>query len=69
MSRQLKAMNIELSLEHGTQQEVEPGGTQDSGGQLSLLLEIVTRSEDSARARWCPDGEEAWTWSQRDDVH
>lgn len=50
MSRQLKAMNTELSLEHRTQQEVEPGGTQDSDGQMSLLLETVTRSEDSARA-------------------
>ena len=57
MPRQLNAMKIELSLEHGTQREVEPGGTQDSSGQLSLLLEIVTRSEDSVRARWCPEGE------------
>ena len=48
MPRQFKDMKTELSLEDGTQLEVESGGTQDSSsalsGQLSLLLlETVTK--------------------------
>lgn len=51
MPRQFKDMKTELSLEDGTQLEVESGGTRDSSsalsGQLSLLLlETVTQAEE-----------------------